>query len=208
MLYFESKLLKINMLTHFFKGINWVDLGLAVLSVRVIFISVRSGFISEVFKLLAVICALFVSLHYYAFYAALLSKKTTLPLQSLQFLVFVGLWGVMVLSFKFVRDGFLILFKAETIHEGFDKYAAGFLGAARAIFLSSLTIFALLLMRHEYIHRQAFSSFGYQVAAKAAPNTYKFLFDNLIGRLFDREKYNADVFAVVSRNSSHGTHPK
>ena len=193
------------MLTQFFKSINWVDVALVALFVRVIFISVRTGFVAEAFKFLGVLSALFVSLHYYAAFAVFAARKTTLPLNSWQFLIFVILWIAVVLVFKFVRDGVLFLFKVETSHQGFDKYGAGVLGVGRAIFLVSLTLFALLLMKYPLIERQAQSSWGYKVAAKAAPNTYSFLYHHLIGKLFEGEKLNADVFAVVG---SHGAYPK
>ena len=196
------------MLTHliaFLKSINWVDVALAALFIRVIFISVRNGFVTEFFKFLGVICGLFISLHYYAVTAAWAAEKTTLPLISWRFLIFVALWAVVVLVFKFIGDGFMILFKVQANHEGIDKYAAGFLGAGRAIFLASLSIFALLLMPHTYIRHEAGRSWGYKIAAKAAPNTYAFLHRRMIGKVFEREKFNDDVFAVVS---GHGINPK
>ena len=192
------------MLTSFVKNINWVDVGLFVLCARVILISVKTGFVVEVFKFLGVLGALFVSLHYYAVCAAWAVRKIPLSPESWQFLMFTGLCGVIILAFKFLRDGILLLFKVQTTHQGFDKYAAGFLGAGRAIFLSTLVIFALLLLRHEYIHRQTVLSKGYQITAKAGPNTYSFLYHQVIGKLFEGEKFNADVFAVVG----HGAHLK
>ncbi len=193
------------MLTQFFKSINWVDVALVALFARTVFISVKTGFIAELFKFLAVFCALFISLHYYAYWAAMVVKKTTLPLESCQFLIFTGLWAAITFLFKLMMNGSQLLFKAETTHQGFDKYAAGILAAGRSIFLCSLTIFALLLVSHPYIHKQAVSSFGYKAAAKAAPNTYKFLYEHVIGKLFESEKLNADVFAVVG---GHGVDPK
>ncbi len=193
------------MLTQFFKNINWVDVGLLILLVRVVFISVKTGFVTEVFKLLGVLLALFVSLHYYAILAAVLAKKTTLAEQSWQFWIFVSSWAVVTVGFKFFRDAVLLLFKVQTTHEGFDKYGAGVLGALRAILLGSLMIFALLLIRQEYIQQQAMSAWGNKVVGRAAPNTYSFLYHHFIGKLFEQEKFNEDVFAVVSR---HGTHPK
>ena len=91
------------MLTQFFTNINWVDVGLFVLCALVILISVKTGFVVEVFKFLGVLGALFVSLHYYAVCAAWTAKKITLPLESWQFLMFAGLWGLMTLAFKFLR---------------------------------------------------------------------------------------------------------
>jgi len=192
------------MLTQFFKSINWVDVSLVILSVRVVFISVKNGFVTEVFKFLGLVCALFVSLHYYAYLAALAAKKTTLPEESWQFLIFAGLIVAVTAVFKFVRDAILMLFKVETTHQGFDKYAAGLLGAGRAIFLSSLVIFGLLLVNREPIQRETLSSYGYKVTAKAAPNTYMFLFYNFVQKLFEGEILNPDIFTVVS--GQHGTH--
>jgi uncharacterized membrane protein required for colicin V production len=193
------------MLTHFFNSINWVDVALAVLLIRVIFISVKTGFVTEVFKFSGVLFALFVSLHYYSRLAALAAQKTSLPLASWELIIFLALWGLIVLVFKFLRDGIMLVFKVETTHQGLDQYAGGLLGAGRAIFLVSLTLFALLLVSHPYLHRQAVAAGGYKIAAKAAPNTYDFLFHHLIGKLFEGEKFNAEVFAVVG---GHGTHPK
>ena len=193
------------MLTQFFRSINWVDVALVLLAGRIIFCSVKTGFITELFKLLGVFCALFVSLHYYAVWAALAVKKTTLPVSSLECVFFVGIWALIALGVKLLRDGILLLFKVEATHQGFDKYGAGFLGASRAIFTASLVIFALLLTRHEYVGKQVLSSWSYKIAGKVAPNTYKSLYDQLIGKLVAGEKFNADVFAVVG---GHGVNPK
>ena len=193
------------MLTKFFLGINWVDVALAAVLFRVIFVSVQSGFISEVFKFFAIIVAAFVSLHWYVYLAAMIHDKTSLSMAVWEGIIFVLLNVLVLLVFWFIRMGIMMLFKAETTHQGFDKYAAGFLGAGRAIFLGSLTIFALLLTHHEYIQRQALSSLGYKMVAKAVPNTYSFLYHRLVSKLFEGEKFNEDVFAVVA---NHGAHPK
>ena len=73
------------MLTQFFNRINWVDVILAILFVRIIFISVKNGVIAEIFKFLAVLSALFISLHYYAYLAEFMAKKNTLSVESWQF---------------------------------------------------------------------------------------------------------------------------
>lgn len=193
------------MLTQFFKSINWVDVALAALFIRVVFISVKTGFITETFKLLGVLAGLYLALHYYEYLATLVAQKTTLPIESWEFIFFVAIWGLAVLIFKFMRDGVLLLFKVETTHQGFDKYGAGVLGVLRAILLCSMTVFTLLLMEHPVVHRQVVSAYGYKATAKVAPNTYSFMFNNLIGKLFEGQKFNADVYAVVG---SHGVNPK
>ncbi len=193
------------MLTQFFRSINWVDVALFVLLARIIFVSVKTGFVIEVFKLFGIICALFVSLHYYAFLAASADGKTSLPLNSWQFIAFVSLAVVVYMAIKYLRDGILVVFKVETTHQGFNKYAAGLLSGVRTVFTASLVIFALLLINHSYVHRQVLSSWSFKVAGHAAPNAYRFIYQKLVMKLFDKQKFNDNVFVVTS---GHGINPK
>ena len=66
------------MLIHLIKSINWIDVALACLFLRVIFIGVTNGFIAEFFKSLGVVTAVFFSLHYYSILAAWVAKATIL----------------------------------------------------------------------------------------------------------------------------------
>ena len=115
------------MLTHFIKSINWVDVALVVLLVRVIFIAVKNGFIAEVCKFLGVLLALYVSLHSYVHVANMIESKVHGSLNIWQFIAFLLLVSVGYGFFWAIRLGLSMLFKAETQHEGFNKYAAGVL---------------------------------------------------------------------------------
>ena len=79
------------MLTHLIKSINWIDVGLAVLLIRMIFVGVKNGFVSEFFKFLGVVVAVFVSLHYYSFLAAWVAEKTNLSCDYWDLVMFAGL---------------------------------------------------------------------------------------------------------------------
>ena len=191
------------MITQFIQSINWVDVALAVLFVRMVFISVSTGFITELFKLLGVFLALIVSLHYFSHLALLTAKKITLPWASWQFLIFMGIAVIVYLSIRFLREGTLMLFKVETTNDGFDKYGAGILSVGRSIILCSMLVFGLLLMSHTYIRQLTVKSQGYKIFAYAGPNTYRFVYDHVIGKLFEKEKFNEAVFAVVAANGSN-----
>lgn len=193
------------MLTQFFRSINWVDVALAVLFVRTVFVSVKSGFVAESFRFFGTLTALFVSLHWYSFLAQFLVKKTKMSAGSLDLIVFITLWLVIVLIFMLLYRGVLLLFKIEANHQVIDRYAAGFMGATRGVFLTSLTIFALLLCRQPFVQNQTFKSFGYALTAKAAPNTYYLGYHALIGKIFAGQQFNEEVFAVIGR---HGINPK
>jgi uncharacterized membrane protein required for colicin V production len=185
------------MLTHIIKSTNWIDVALVLLFIRIIFVGVKNGFISELFKFTGVVTAVFVSFHYYSFIAAWVATKTKVPWDYWDLVVFAGLWFIVLLLFKFLREGILFLFKVETNHEGFDKYAAGVVAVARGILVCSLTIFLILLTLNGPVTRMTLRSYSYKIAGHAALGTYTFLYNNLVDKLFAGQQYNADAAQVL-----------
>jgi hypothetical protein len=102
-----------------------------------------------------------------------------------------------LLAFKFLREGILYLFKVETNHEGFDKYAAGIIAVARGMLVCSLTIFLILLAHNGPATRMTLHSYSYKIAGRAAVGTYSFLYNNLVDKLFALEHYNAAAAKVL-----------
>ncbi|MBF0504140.1 MAG: CvpA family protein [Candidatus Omnitrophica bacterium] len=189
------------MLTHLIKSINWLDIALAFFLLRVIYIGVKNGFITEFFKALGVVIAVFVSLHYYAVFAAWLAKKTAFSGGFWQIVILGLLWLAVSVVFKFIRDGVLALFKIETTHEGFDKYAAGILAVGRGILLCSLMIFMVLLVNNGPVTRMTLHSYSYKIAGRAAVGTYSVLFNNLVDKLWAGQHYNTAAALVLHPES-------
>ncbi len=185
------------MVTHFIKSINWIDAALAFLFIRMIFIGVKNGFVSEFFKFLGVVAAVFVSLHYYSLLAAWVAVKTNISWDYWDLVIFAGLWLAATFFFKILRDGILLLFKVETTHQGFDKYAAGIVAVARGILVCSLTIFLILLADYRPATRMTLHSYSYKIAGRAAVSAYSFLYNNLVDKLFAGEHFNSAVAQVL-----------
>ncbi|MDE1920257.1 MAG: CvpA family protein [Candidatus Omnitrophica bacterium] len=185
------------MLTHLVKSINWIDVALLCLFIQIIFVGVKNGFVSEFFKFLGVVVVVFVSLHFYSFLAAWAAQKTHLPWAYWDLLVFVCLWIIVAVVFKFLRDGILFLFRVETTHEGFDKYAAGVVAVGRGILVCSLTLFLILMVHDGPLTRMVRSSYSYKIAGHAAVGTYGFIYNNLVDKLFPAEHYNAAPAKVL-----------
>ncbi len=188
------------MLTHFIKSINWVDVALVILLVRVIFIGVKNGFIAEVCKFLGVFLALYISLHYYVIVASKIHGFTHGSLPLWEFIVFLILVSGGYGLFWAIRLGLAQLFKAETQHEGFDKYAAGLLSIGRGFLTASLVVFAVLLTNHPWLQSQAFHSVAYKLVGKTAPHTYSLVFHQVIDKLFAGQHFNSAVYQVVSES--------
>src|ERR1035437_5779122 len=167
------------MFTHLIKSINWIDAALVLLFIRMIFVGVQNGFISEFFKAIGVVVAVFVSLHYYSLLAAWVALKTNFPWNYWELVIFASLWVAVFLLFILFRLGISFLFKAETTHEGFDKYAAGIVAVARGILVCSLTIFLILLTHNGPVSRMTVRSYSYRISGRAALGTYSFLYNHL-----------------------------
>jgi uncharacterized membrane protein required for colicin V production len=196
------------MLTHLIKSINWIDAALFFLFIRMIFVGVKNGFISEFFKFLGVVVAVFVSLHFYSFLASWVAMKTKFSWDYWDLVIFSGLWFAVSIFFKFLRNGILILFKVETTHQGFDKYAAGIVAVGRGILVCSLTIFFILLTHISPLTRMTFHSYSYKIAGRAAVSTYSFLYNHLVDKLFAGEHYNAAAPEVLHPDETAPAHPQ
>ena len=179
--------------THILGSINWIDVAMLILLIRVIFIGAKTGFVTELFKFLGVLTALFIGLHYYLALSVFVAKKTNWHVEILEWVFFILLVCLMVLVVKFLRDGFFMIFKFETTHAGVNQWGAGLFSIVRALFLASLIMYGILLMGIEPLQKQALTSLSQKLALKAAPNTYSFLFHNFIGKIFPQEKFNEDV---------------
>ena len=172
-----------------------------VLLIRIVFIGIKTGFVTELFKLFGVLCAAFVGLHYYSSLAVFFVKKLKWSSEWLECVFFVLLVSLVVLVIKFLRDGFFMLFKFETTHAGVNQWGSGVLAILRAVFLASLIMYGLLLTRVEYFQKLTLKSVSQKLILKTAPHTYSFLFHQLIGKIFIQEKFNNEVFMITSSNS-------
>ena len=187
-----------NTFTHILAKINWLDVAMLGLLIRIVFIGVKTGFVTELFKLLGVICGLFAGLHYYMVLAIWVGQKTGCPIENQKLAFFVLMVSVVMIAVTLFRNGFLMVFKFETANEGVNQWGSGVLSVIRALFLASLIMFGLLLTHVEWVQKQIFTSISHNLALKAGPNTYSFLYHNLVGKLFSKERFNAEVFNVIT----------
>ncbi|MFZ5800447.1 MAG: CvpA family protein [Candidatus Omnitrophota bacterium] len=186
--------------------INWVDIILAIAAIRIVYIGFRQGFIVELFKTLGIFLAAIVSLHYYIELSDLIALSSFLTTAFADPLCFVLLIGVIVIIFKFARDGFNAIFKVEPIR--IVKTWGGFLlGLARALIFSSLLIYGLLISGSDYIAKSARQSFSANRLMGVAPAIYTSTFEKIISKFFPSEQENGSV-VEITRSSQHGSRKK
>jgi uncharacterized membrane protein required for colicin V production len=186
------------------RQLNWVDIVVFIVFLRLSFISVKQGMGVEFFKFLGTFCGLYLSLHYYfscAKYLSGWSASKDYPAVMLEFTAFAVLfffgyllfWSFRYLTFRFMT--------AE-IDPQLSRWGGLAFGFLRALFLSSLLLFVFMLTKVEYFKNSVRYSFSGNAVSKVAPATYTFIWESIVSKLNFGEEYNSavrDVYATEAK---------
>ncbi|MFA5149812.1 MAG: CvpA family protein [Candidatus Omnitrophota bacterium] len=187
------------MLLNILKQINWVDIFILILTLRISFIAVKSGFPVELFKFIGTVTATFLSLHYYIILAGYASNWFSLgkriSLGFLEFLVFLALAIAGYCLFILVRSVFSRFLKMEAV-SALNRWGGLFLGLARAALLSSLIMFVLAISSVGYFKESVKESYLSQRLFSVAPDTYTWLWNSVISKFSVTEKYNEVIPSI------------
>lgn len=182
------------------KKLNWADLVVLLIIIRTLYIGQSRGFIVEIFKLLGLLTSIVISFHYYSRIADFLNARSPLPLDFADFISLLFLSTIIVLAFKFIRDGVLIFIKTEA-KPALDKWAGFALSFLRAYMLSSLVLIVVFLSGLTYFQNSVKDSYSQGFLLNAAPRIYSGCFENLIVKFFPGEQLNTAIFdALESKN--------
>ncbi|MBF0123467.1 MAG: CvpA family protein [Candidatus Omnitrophica bacterium] len=196
------------MVIDIIKSINWADLLILALSIRIMYMAANEGFIVEIFKCFSMIIALFLSFHYYFFFAKLLTGISFLSRQIenpedmvfTQSACFIVIWILPLIAFKYIREGLLLLFSIKT-KPVWDRWAGSILGIGRCLVVASMLMFVLLISGIPYLEAKTVESFLGKRVVKIAPGMYKNVCDGFVSRLFSGQKYNQAVREALDKIS-------
>lgn len=180
------------------KQINWLDVCIFVLIARIIYISLKTGFSTELFKFLGTVTAVYLSLHYYVSISALVVKYIPaegIPEPVVYFAIIIILATIGYLLFVSLRCMVYHYIKMEAV-SNLDKWGGLILGIGRAILLSSLVIFVVVLTNIGYFKSSVKDAYSQKYLFKAAPDTYTWIWENVFSKFLTNEKFNKDILRV------------
>lgn len=183
------------MFSNILTTINWVDILVVCIMGRIIFIGLKSGFITELFKLGGVLLATFVALHFCGRLGEIFHKHLWVPSGAQSVVAFIVLWSLIVLAFKFLRDGSLAVIKMEA-QPTIDKWGAAIIATFRGFLICSLVFICLVLTGNKYMSKKVRHSFTGFYLVDLAPSIYNAVFDGFIGKLFPREEKNKELLSL------------
>lgn len=182
----------------FIKNFNWTDLLILAVLVRVIYTSVQTGFIVELFKLFGTVVTLFICFHYYSGLAGVIFRNSGIAEGWAWAVVFAVLWAVCFVVCKLIRDGLFLVFTVET-QALVDKWGAPVLAIGRFFLVGSMMLFLLLTTGNEYLEMMTVRSFSHQYVLSVAPEVYRSISDGVVTKLVASEKFNERVNETLNR---------
>ncbi len=180
-----------------FSRFNYLDLLILIVAWRIIYISRRNGLAIELFKLLGILTATYLALHYYVT-LALWGQKAflgSLKLTVVELISFLTLALGGYLGFVALRSIFYRFMKMEA-NPKINEIGGLILGFLRGFFVVGLLAYILLISNVVYFNNSVKASYLGKRAVDISPATYGWLWENLFSKFFPQEKFNSTVKQV------------
>ncbi len=179
--------------------INWVDLLLLLIFIRVIYIALNKGLAIEIFKFFGTLTAIYLSLHYYTVLSDLFrgkfAKTDQATLQFVDLFYFLFLVGVGYSFFLLLRVAFNKYMKIETV-SGVSMWGGCIIGFLRGYLLVGLISYSLFVTSTTYLRDMVKGSLLGPYVFHIAPDTYAGIWGAFGSKLMAGEEYNKTVLEV------------
>jgi len=185
-------------LLNVLKQFNWVDIFFVIILIRTCYVAVKNGFPAELFRLLGIILAIYLSLHYYINFSDYIigyAGAKNLPPEYLTFISFVVLVILGYLIFTLLGKVFSRFIKMEAI-PNLNRWGSLILGIARSFLLVSLLIFIFVIAPTGYFRNSVNNSYSGKRLFKIAPAAYTWLWNSIMSKFRTQEKFNDAILKV------------
>lgn len=184
---------------EYIRQLNWIDILALIVLFRVSYISVKTGFPIELFKLFGTVFAIFFACHYYFRLGTFFLNRT--PLEGEFLLRVFSLFAFIIIATSgylivmLIRRFITALIKMEAV-SSLNRWGALTLGLVRALFLCSLLFFIFMISNIRYLNNRTADSLLGSRLFRVTPATYEVLWNSLAARLIDSKAFNGRVLDV------------
>ena len=186
------------MIANILSSINFIDILMGLILIRCMYMGSTAGLVVEFFKLVGMLFATFITLHYFIAMGEFLNRVIFIPLDLTEMISFLLLWMLVVLVFKVVRDGWMLLIKTEA-QEAFNKIGGAVAGIFRGALVCGLTTLVFFLSGNHYLIKSVNTSFSGFYLTHFSTSVYESSFDGLISKFFPKEKKNLDALRITGK---------
>ncbi|MEI8012442.1 MAG: CvpA family protein [Candidatus Omnitrophota bacterium] len=183
---------------EFLKNLNWVDIVLILLVVRIIYSGGKAGFVVEFIKTIGLFFAMLMAFHFFARLAALGIHFVLIPKPWLQAAAFILIWLTGVIVFKLIREGFLLAFTIQPLPL-IDRWGAVLLAVVRSMLTASMVLFVFLMTAHPYLQNMTRTSLSHKYVINIAPKAYHQVTLGFIAAVMPGVRVNPVVGEVLTK---------
>lgn len=183
------------MINEILSNLNSIDILIGCVLIWCLYIGVTKGMVAEIFRLLGIFSSTFIALHYYVALANLLDGVIVLPMSVSLVLSFLVLWVGVVIIFKFMREGCMVILNVKT-HPIINRWGGASVALVRGSLICGLMFCLIFISGNKFLSDRAKKSFSGFYAMDLSPRIYGVVFDKVIGKLFPSEKKNIAAFEL------------
>jgi uncharacterized membrane protein required for colicin V production len=131
--------------------INWVDILVAILMLRISYVAFRDGLSHEIFPVLGTILIMVLAMHYYVVFGSSISRSImNMPMELSNFLSFFILVTALGFLVRLLRIALDKIVKVQW-HPIMEKFGGLAIGIVKAYIIASIVLTALSLMPLSYL---------------------------------------------------------
>ena len=134
-----------------FSRINWVDVLVAIIMIRISYVAFRDGLSHEIFPFFGSIIAVVLGIHYYMRLGSFISQNlANVPVEISNFLSFLVLVVAISLLVRFLARFLEVIVKVQW-HPVIEKFGGLIIGIMRAYIITGIILMVLALMPLSYL---------------------------------------------------------
>jgi len=186
------------MILGIFAKFNFLDFIILIVLFRICYIAAKMGISVEIFKFCGALFSTYLGLHYYTSISDLIQRRflpKEMPLEFMDFIVFILLITLGYLSFVFLRSVLSRFMQLNAIPR-INQILGLFLGVGRAFLFIGLLCFTLVISSINYLSSSVKHSYLGSRAFVISPQTYGWLWNNIFSKFSTQEKFNPTVTQV------------
>lgn len=184
-----------NVIWGFLRHINWIDIFVFVVLVRMLLIGVQNGVAAEVFKVLGTLAGIYLGMHYYSSLASGLGGTfffKGLPPGFLETASLILVFTIGYLFFFGVRVLLKKVVNTEVVPQ-VSKWGGLCLAFFRALLLASVILCMIVVTGSSYFRHSVQNSLSGTSVVKIAPATYTWVWKSVLSKFITWEKHNKNT---------------
>jgi len=186
------------MIKNIASHLNWIDIVIIVLFLRIIYSGLMKGFAVEIFKLIGILVSSVIALNYYTSLAAIINNKIHFSKELVEFNCFLIILLGGVIIFAILRDIILKFIKIEA-NSALNKWGGLSLGFLRSFLVISSVLFSLLLMKTDYLKSSLQKSYLSGSLIGFNTTIYNFFWNDMVKKVFPNEPFNNEAVDLTKQ---------